>query len=467
MTDSINRIITLTTDQLKPRRLLALGHHSRCPIAKSEWSNLSLQTAHRTCCLTSAERELFDALNHKSATHYAQPNQSPGYANYSCDSKTAAILIRSKYDNGKKVDLIDCGTRGVVNPNKRFLCNNRFFCPTCGYIKYMKPTIDEFSDTFATAGKCFYLVFSLSRNPDERQRLTIEPALAEYWGTSRSTTSAGCSPDGIKQEDYGIEFKGPDQAVEAHALYSIITTVMREFLDGRKVASGAILAPEVAVRFMPMRILPHVNVILWCDDCQEEHVRELRRAVKQKMRDCRVVEGGLYPALFASLISHSDEFERVVKYVYKPINLATSYESAAAIVNYNPEGLADLNNQVNQFVVSVLPSIFKQIDRHIKLGNCHAASNGYIGTVTEQRQRQRVRARAAKKAKKHFEADMAKHFGPIVRKPRRRRTIQSIQDEVFDLCENAADRMTGATASRFTQWLAKQNAPDAARRVFT
>lgn len=152
--------------------------------------------------------------------------------------------------------------------------------------------------------------------------------------------------------------------------------------------SGVIGGPELAVRLQPLRVLPHCNLICWSAGFSTDDARKFRRQIRDKMRNCRRLTLRLYPSLACYRLTSPDDLRAVLRYFFKPIDLAGAYLSAAERVNYEPAGMENLNRDSNLFLTN-LPLVFHRLPRLTRFGRCHASHRAYLGHVTDWRQRQR------------------------------------------------------------------------------
>jgi hypothetical protein len=249
---------------------------------------------------------------------------------------------------------------------------------------------DEFGNSFGADGEVYYIVFSLSRDPDEKHRLKFKDISDDEFHALRFRGDS--SPYG-NPASFGVEFNEPHDLLQCRLLWQFMTEAIREFTGNkrRRLFSGVVGGPELAVQFQPLRVLPHANYLCWSPGFSVDGARELRKFIRTKMRDCRQLETGLYPSVACFRLRAADDLRRVVNYIFKPIDLASAYTRVAELVNFTPADLECLNRDVNSFLKNV-SDVFWRLNRVSRYGRCSASHRSYIGEVTAYRKAQREAA---------------------------------------------------------------------------
>ncbi len=298
----------------------------------------------------------------------------------------AGILALSSY--GKREDFVRCGY-------SRFLCNDRLACPRCCHRLLRGPLLDEFSNAFTAASEVFFIVVSLSVDPDETHRLIFrdidESDLHQIRGRG---VVQPCIP-----EHYGTDFITADDLLRCRLLWGFFIEAIRE-LTGSKPGQpfiGVVGGPELAVRLHPLRVLPHANFIVWSAGFCIEDARKLRKSIRDKMCNSRRIHDGLYPALACYRLAGAEDLGRVLGYMCKPIDLAGDYINAAERVSFETSAMEALNTETNLFLKH-LPLVFARLPRIGRYGQCSASHRSYFGHVTEWRKAKRQRDAERRKA---------------------------------------------------------------------
>ena len=154
--------------------------------------------------------------------------------------------------------------------------------------------------------------------------------------------------------------------------------------------TGVVGGPELSVIFRPLRVLPHANFVLWSSSFTVDNARTLRRLIREKMKNCRRLKLKLFPSVGCYRLVSRDDLRNVLRYLSKPIDLASAYCTAAGIANYAPAEMAILNGEMNRLLRN-LPIAFFRVRRIERHGACHGGSRGYFGHRTPERNARRER----------------------------------------------------------------------------
>ena len=385
------------------------------------WSDLDLQVNHFKCWAQDKQRLLRHAYDR---VNYNRRDGSPGYwkrqkawADYDA---TASIIALSSYE--RQDDFLRCGYQ-------RYSCQDRLLCLRCVYNLLAEPALVEFGDAYGSDRECFFIVLSLSREPDERKRLIFTDLTKS---DMQQIKRRGQFEQGLL-DNYGIRFTDPEDVLQARIYWQIFGDAIHEVTDRRvrrgKLFSGAFGGPELSVRFMPLAVLPHANYVCWSPGICADDVRRLRRIVRDKLRGCRRIKPGLYPHVAVYRILSADDLKRVIKYIFKPIALAFVYMLTASKLDRDPEQLERLNAQVNVFLENI-DGAFYQMDRMNRYGFCNANSDdAYVGVVSEARRARRLADTVRRTGKKREQAALKENLPGY--DPRMHRKTQQEKDALF------------------------------------
>jgi hypothetical protein len=392
--------------------------HRDCIHDHPLWSDLDLQLNHFKCLPEDKQRLLRHAYRR---VNYDLRDGSPGYwkrqkefENY---DSTASIIALSSYEG--QDDFLRCGYHG-------YSCQKRP-CLRCVYNLVAEPALIEFGDSFSADNECHFIVLSLSREPDERKRL-IRKDLTK--SEMEQIKRRGQFEQG-RLDDYGIPFVDPDDVLQARIYWELFGNAIHAVTDRRmrrgKLFSGAFGGPELAVRFMPLAVLPHANYIGWSPGICADDVRRLRRVVRDKLRGCRRIKSGLYPHIAVYRIHSADDLRCVIKYIFKPIALAFVYMLTASKLDLDPAQLERLNAQVNLFLENI-DGAFYQMDRINRYGFCNASTgkDNYVGVVSEARRARRLADAVRRDGKKREQATLKENLPGY--DPRMHRKTQQEKD---------------------------------------
>jgi len=341
----------------------------------------------------------------------------PGYWNNQREWKeydrTAAIVALSTYDNREA--FCGCGFRG-------YSCGDPL-CTRCCYNLRAEPAWREYQRAFTTAdNECFLVVISLSRQKDEKLRLIFKDLTKSEMQQIKLSGRAE-----LDRPEYGIAFDGAEPEAETQAYWRIYHQVMHEFTGHGKLFSGAFGGPELAVRFLPLRVLPHANYVVWSSGFSSDDLRLFRRALREKLRGSRQITPGIYPKITVYRIMAKRDFKAVVEYIFKPIDVGCAYSVAAEAVNYEREQLLRLNFETDCFLEE-LPVVFNGVHRMNRFGFCSANSSDYVGMVTPERQERRMKDAERRKRRQKEAAEIRKIF-PEYKPHKRNRTRQQRDDQ--------------------------------------
>jgi hypothetical protein len=147
----------------------------------------------------------------------------------------------------------------------------------------------------------------------------------------------------------------------------------------------------LAVRFNPLRVLPHANFIVWSPGFCSDAAHAIRKYLLKLMLNCRGLKGRrLYPAIACYRLRAPEDLRKVTSYLCKPIDLAHAYLSASELVNFDPVKMIALNADLDHFL-EFHPMLFRRLRRISHFGRCCAVHHQYLGHVTDYRQMQRDR----------------------------------------------------------------------------
>lgn len=363
------------------RLLTDVPYADECINAALLWSDLEQQLRRANCCRSPQQRQLLEVADQKIKLP-ARSSYSTNWAKQAAWNKYDALAsIVTCADYSRAEDLIHCDYAS-------FKCHDRLLCPLCCHNYLARPVLEEFGDKLGADTEVFYIVLSLSSNPDETQRLKFKDIGMDEF---QNLTSRGASETCVDQE-YGIEFQTGDDQRDCRILWNFFNEAICEFTGSKRgsMFSGSVGGPELAVRFQPLRVLPHANYICWSSGFSVDGARRLRKFIRKKMRDCRCLNTKLFPAVACYRLAAKDDLRKVINYIFKRIDLATAYINAAERSDHMPAAMDSLNHETRQFLNNSL-SIFWRLRRLSRYGRCCANHREYFGHVSDYRLAQRER----------------------------------------------------------------------------
>lgn len=353
-----------------------------CMFEKYFLDDLNQQLRHANCCRTKAEADLLRLAARKIKIP-SDVSSSPYWAKQAARNiygSTCSLLACSKYVGAE--DFIRCG-------HSTFSCRDRLFCPRCCYNRLAKPILDEFTDAFGADNDVFYIVMSLSMDPDETHRLIFKD-IGDSEFHDLKTQNATRTNDNTA---YGLSFETSADLRDCRILWNFFAEAIHACTGDKHGCffSGVVGGPELALRLKPLRVLPHANYIAWSPGFSIDGARKLRRFVRQKMLNCRLLQTKIFPSIACYKIRSTDDFRRIVNYIFKPIDLATAYKNAAEFISHTPIKMSRLNSEVNVFLNNV-SNVFWNLRRVSRYGLCCANHSRYFGHITKYRLTQRRRS---------------------------------------------------------------------------
>ena len=381
-----------------------------CQIDHALRYDLDLQLNHFQCW--SPERRVLLEKVYKRVTYELESgrlgywNNQRHWKNY---DQTATIIALSTYERRKA--FCNCGFYG-------YSCGDRLLCLRCCFKLLAEPALKEFRRAFHADTECYYVVISLSREADEKKRLIF----MDLTKSERDQIKVSGCAEQDSLDNYGVPFKGPTPELECREHWRIFHDVIHEFTGHGKLFSGAFGGPELAVRFLPLAVLPHANYIVWSPGLCGDDVRRLRRALRNKLRGSRQIKPGLYPKVSVYRILTNADFQAVIRYIFKPIDIGFAYAVAANAVGNDRQALTRLNFLTDRFLED-LPTVFTGIHRMTRFGFCSASSNEYVGVVTAERQERREKDAQRRKRRQYKVNEIRKHF-PAYQPHQRKMTKQ-------------------------------------------
>ena len=146
----------------QPRELLGGDgpHPEDCFWVCNDRGNFMSQVEHRDCCRSHEERDLLLIGNEKltasvgSSYDLYWTNQ---IKRHKYDSLVSILACSHYY---RREDAIRCGYLS-------FACHDTLFCPRCCYRRLAWPLLDEYGSGFCAENEVWFVVVSLSSNPDE------------------------------------------------------------------------------------------------------------------------------------------------------------------------------------------------------------------------------------------------------------------------------------------------------------
>lgn len=167
---------------------------------------------------------------------------------------------------------------------------------------------------------------------------------------------------------------------------------------------GALWVDELAVnRFLPLRVLPHAHAIIDADTISQDTLDELSEAVASYTRSEDLpAEILLKPRLRLKRIDSEYEFQKVLSYLTKAVNVVKPYSTAwwLEVANDRSKGFA-LNKEARELLETV-PGLIRLIEgnkRKWAKGTLDPHTTSYIGEPFTQK-KSKGRKKSKTKARK-------------------------------------------------------------------
>jgi hypothetical protein len=389
-------------------------HDPNCQRDHEQRDNLDLQLNHFKCWSV-ARRILLEKVYRK--VNNVLASDEPGYWNnqrkWKNYDQTASLIALSAYPD--RTAFCNCGFYS-------YSCADRLLCLRCCFNLLASPALREFRRALDKDTECYFIVLSLSSDPGETNRLIFK----DLTKSEMEQIKLSGQTEQNHLDDYGIPFRGPMPEVECQTYFRIFREAIHDFTGRGKLFSGAFGGPELAVRFLPLAVLPHANYIAWSPGLCGDDLRRFRRAIREKMRGCRTILSGQYPKLSVYRIQDNKDYRAVIKYIFKPIDVGFAYGVAADAASENEEHLIPLNRETDNFLED-LPMIFSGIHRMNRFGFCSTSSENYVGMVTPERQERREKD-AVRRLRKQKEVAVIRKILPGYQPYKRKRTKQERED---------------------------------------
>lgn len=250
----------------------------------------------------------------------------------------STLLLASHYPGGGRYAY--CGVPNWRNPQGR--CKDHKFCPYCNYlireqaVRTYVPAFDE--------GNWHFLTLSFAGQlPFDSANLQ---STVDCW-------------DACKDALQGL-----------HSDHHV---------------AGVHWTEELAVlSFMPLRVMPHVHALVDCHDFGDEQVERLRL----HLTDWRNQFGEpvvLQPDIDVRPICTPKSLLDRTRYLYKPINLATPYDTAwANHIGDDRTRAWELNSQARELAAGVFEAR-KDRTRMFSKGTLNPRAKGFIGIPKDER----------------------------------------------------------------------------------
>jgi len=361
-------------------------------MAQYDWSSLPGQLLNRHH-LGERDRSLLGAVYRK--CYYERADGEPGWWNrqrqfHDYDAR-ATIIARSRFE--KKVAFCLCG---YGRYDKRgYYCHQVRIGPRCHYHFRLRPILDEFGRAYRADREVWFVTLSLTRQEGDRGRFVYKDLEPEDWKKHAEEGAA----DVYDQRAPALPFDLGLDYCQCQVYLGFFQRIMKESLEPGW-CSGAVGAPEVAVWFRPLSVLPHAHYVMFTDGFSEDRARDIRRRLKQMIRNSRrITDKKLYPSTAFYRLPTRKDYIKALRYCFKPVAVEVPYRLALAVGEPSPRWFDGLNEDTNRFL-EVLEGAFFGVNSVHRLGICQPCNERYCGFVTEERQQRRDAERKRRQEKK-------------------------------------------------------------------
>jgi hypothetical protein len=386
-----------------------------CSIDRKMRHDLDLQLHHKACCW-SGDPDRFGLLEVvKRKVTYVCKDGKPGYWNNKAKwddyDMLATLFVTSTEDRCDRVAFALCGF--PRQDGMRSSCNDVLFCPRCCFHRRTGPMLAEFGNLPADLEASLF-TFTPVHESDHQARLVYKNFEQEEWQQ--------IAKRGLAQpfQHYGIPFERSGYFVDDCVFYAeIFRRVIAEAVDEGYIL-GAIGSFELAVRFLPLGVLPHLHLIVFTRGLCKEHVQEIRRRLKQAIRKSRKLEYKLQPDVSVLRLRESKDYRAALGYCFKRLKIEKAYAHAAHCFDYEKEKMELLNRDFD-WVFDNIRLVYLELGHPVyRYGICHPLHSDYCFTVTDERMEKReAEAERRKEMKKREEAE-AKELGQPLHRRRKK-----------------------------------------------
>lgn len=327
-------------------------------------------------------------------------NGQPGYWNnqtaWDNYKARACLIATSGYE--KRTSFCLCGVRRRDCRNSS--CQNITFCPRCNFNRRLGPKVQEFGHCFTAFPEVYFITLSLRKAGAPEPRLTFKDLTAEVW--YEEVVPDGCVrpfTDGIATYSGWTDPDGFQEVFRAGR------ATLGATVDGKRL-SGYFGAPELAVGFLPFKVMPHVHALAFSHCFTLEDAQGVLRDYEDRLRLLRDAEV-IPPTAVADVqilrvLSEADYLNKL-RYCFKPLKVEEAYRySLVTRVGENLAEMPELNRELEEFF-EFIEVAFLDFPRVMHKGVCVGKSARYFGIVTPQRQRKRDSEQARRTRIKEME----------------------------------------------------------------
>lgn len=393
-----------------------------CTIDRKMRHDLDLQLHHKACCWA-GDLDRFDMLEVvKRKVTYVCKDGKPGYWNNKAKwddyDMLATLFVTSTEERCDRAAFALCGF--PRHDGMRSSCNDVLFCPRCCFHRRTGPMLAEFG-SLPNDLEASLFTFTPVHESDHQARLVYKNFEQAEWQQ--------IAKRGLAQpfQHYGIPFERSGYFVDDCVFYAeIFRRVIDEAVDEGYIL-GAIGEFELAVRFLPLGVLPHLHLIVFSRGLCKEHVQEIRRRLKQAIRKSRKLEYKLQPDVSVLRLRESKDYRAALGYCFKRLKIEKAYAHAAHCLDYDKEKMELLNRDFD-WVFDNIRLVYLELGNPVyRYGICHPLHSDYCFVVTDERiEKREAEAERRKERKKREEAE-AKELGQPLRRRRGKTKKQSRQ----------------------------------------
>lgn len=334
-------------------------------------------------------------------------NGEPGYWNNQTtwDNYKARACLIATSGYAKRTSFSLCGVRRRDCRNSS--CQDITFCPRCNFNRRLGPMVQEFGHCYTTFPEVYFITLSLSKSGAREPRLTFKDLTAEVW--YEEVVPDGCVrpfTDGLLTSSGWTDFDG------FPAVFRAGRATLGATVDGKRL-SGYFGAPEVAVGFLPFRVLPHVHALAFSHCYTMEDAQEVLRDYEDRLRVLR--DKGVIPRTAVAdvqilrVLSEEDYLNKL-RYCFKPLKVEQAFQySSTTRVGDDLAAMAKLSREVEEFF-EVIEVAFLDFARVMRKGVCAPKAAAYCGVVTPERQFKRDREQARRTMAKRRKASAARRL---------------------------------------------------------
>lgn len=333
----------------------------------------------------------------------------PGYWNNQSDwernDARACLIATSEYERSFNFCL--CGVPRLNR--KRSGCQDITFCPRCNFHRRLKPITMEFGGSYTAAPEALFITLSIGKGDCPEPHLKFENLTDEFF--AENVLADGM----VRPFNSGIDtYSGSPDFEGCQDIFRAARRTLGAAVDRGSII-GFFGAPELAVGFLPLRILPHVHAVAFSNGFTMEDAQSVLRAFEKRLcllRNTRAIPKSVVADVQILRVATKRDYLNMLRYCFKPLKVECAFQFAAERrVGDDLGQMAQLSDEVGQFF-EIVEMVFSGVHRVMRKGICAPKSADYCGRVTRERLCKRRKEKARRLKRKNAQEEWAKLMAP-------------------------------------------------------